>query len=251
MTQRYRMTVEYHGGDLVGFQRQTNGMSVQQALEDAIEKFCGEEVRIHGSGRTDAGVHAEGQVVHVDLETDTDANRVMGAVNFHLKPHAVAVLDCEAVSDDFHARFNAIARHYRYLIVNRRAPLTIDRGLAWHVPVPLDADAMHDAAQRLVGDYDFTTFRSIHCQAKSPVKTLDRLDVMRHGDDISIIAEARSFLHHQVRSMAGTLKLVGEGKWSADDVSAALDAKDRTKLGLNAPPEGLYLVRAVYPDQAK
>jgi tRNA pseudouridine38-40 synthase len=245
---RYRMTIEYHGGPLVGFQRQTNGMSVQQAIEEAIYKFCGEDIRVFGSGRTDAGVHAEGQVIHIDLETDTTAHRVMGALNYHLKPLPVAVLDCEATDDSFHARFNATARHYRYLIVNRRAPLTIDKGLAWHVPAPLDAGAMHDAAQCLVGDQDFTTFRSIHCQAKSSVKTLDRLDVMRHGDDITIIAEARSFLHHQVRSMVGTLKLVGEGKWTKADVIQALEAKDRTQLGFNAPPEGLYLVRAVYPD---
>ena len=248
MTQRYRMTIEYHGGPLVGFQRQTNGMSVQQAIEEAIKKFCGEDVRVFGTGRTDAGVHAEGQVVHIDLETETHANKVMGALNYHLKPLPIAVLDCVAVSDEFHARFDAIARHYRYLIVNRRAPLTIDSGLAWHVPTPLDANAMHEAAQRLVGDHDFTTFRSIHCQAKSPEKTLDRLDVIRHGEELSIIAEARSFLHHQVRSMVGTLKLVGEGKWTADDVSRALEAKDRTELGFNAPPQGLYLVRAVYPD---
>jgi tRNA pseudouridine38-40 synthase len=242
------MTVEYNGGSLVGFQRQTNGMSVQQAIEDAVEKFCGEEVRVFGSGRTDAGVHAEGQVIHIDLDTDTQADKVMGAINYHVKPLPIAVLDCTAVSQDFHARFDAVARHYRYLIVNRRAPLTIDKGLAWHVPVPLDAEAMHDAARVLVGDHDFTTFRSIHCQAKSPVKTLDRLDVMRHGEEISIIAEARSFLHHQVRSMVGTLKLVGEGKWTKQNVIDALEAKDRTALGFNGPPEGLYLVRAVYPD---
>jgi len=248
LTQRYRMTVEYHGGPMVGFQRQKNGMSVQQAIEEAVEKFCGEEVRVFGSGRTDAGVHAEGQVIHIDLETETTSDKVMGAINYHVKPLPISVLDCAAVSQDFHARFDAIARHYRYLIVNRRAPLTIDKGLAWHVPVPLDAEAMHDAAQVLVGDHDFTTFRSIHCQAKSPVKTLDRLDVIRHGEEISIMAEARSFLHHQVRSMVGTLKLVGEGKWTKQDVIDALEAKDRSALGFNGPPQGLYLVRAVYPD---
>lgn len=251
MTTRYRMTIEYHGGGLVGFQRQLKGTSVQQAIEEAIEKFCDEEVRVFGSGRTDAGVHAEGQVIHIDLEIDTNAHKVMGALNFHLKPLAISVLDCVAADPEFNARFDAIARHYRYLIVNRRAPLTIDRGLAWLVPQPLDADLMHRAAQCLVGDHDFTTFRSIHCQSKSPVKTLDRLDVIRHGEEISIIAEARSFLQHQVRSMVGTLKLVGEGKWSIDDLVRALEAKDRTQLGFNAPPEGLYLVRAVYPDEAK
>ncbi len=248
MSTRYRMTVEYHGGPMVGFQRQTNGMSVQQALEDAFAKFCGHEVRIFGSGRTDAGVHAEGQVVHVDLEKPIAARTIMGAANFHMKPLPVAVLDCEEVSSDFHARFDAIARHYRYLIINRRAPLALDKGLAWHVPQALDSDAMHEAAQRLVGHHDFTTFRSVQCQAKSPVKSLDRLDVIRHGEEISVIAEARSFLHHQVRSMVGTLKLVGEGKWTADDVTSALEARDRMALGLNGPPEGLYLTRVIYPD---
>ncbi len=244
---RYRLTIEYDGGPFVGFQRQSNGPSVQQAIEEAIEAFSGESATLFGAGRTDTGVHAEGQVVHFDLEQDKSAREVMGALNYHLKPNPVAVLEADVADPEFHSRFDAIARHYRYRIINRRAPLTFDQGYAWQVAVPLDAKAMHDAAQRLVGYHDFTTFRSIHCQAQSPLKTLDRLDVMRHGNEISVTAEARSFLHHQVRSMVGTLKLVGEGKWSADDVQAALEAADRHALGFNAPPDGLYLTRVVYP----
>ncbi|MBI1180844.1 MAG: tRNA pseudouridine(38-40) synthase TruA [Alphaproteobacteria bacterium] len=244
---RYRLTIEYDGGPFVGFQRQSNGPSVQEALERAVAAYCGEAVTVTGAGRTDAGVHAEGQVVHFDLATEKRAREVQNALNHHLKPDPVAVLETAEADPEFHARFDAIARHYRFRIVNRRAPLTFDRGLAWHVPVPLDAAAMHEAAQRLVGRHDFTTFRSVHCQAQSALKTLDRLDVMRHGDEITVIAEARSFLHHQVRSMVGTLKLVGEGKWTAGDVTAALEARDRQRLGLNAPPEGLYLTRVMYP----
>jgi tRNA pseudouridine38-40 synthase len=244
---RYRLTIEYDGGPFVGFQRQTNGPSIQASLERAIEKFCGEAVTVTGAGRTDTGVHAEGQVVHFDLTADKSANEVRNAVNHHLKPDPVAVLDAAVADSAFHARFDAIGRAYRFRIVNRRAPLTFDRGLAWQVPVPLDADAMHAGAQRLVGRHDFTTFRSVHCQAQSPLKTLDRLDVMRHGDEIIVIAEARSFLHHQVRSMVGTLKLVGEGRWTPGDVTAALEARDRQRLGLNAPPDGLYLTKVIYP----
>jgi tRNA pseudouridine38-40 synthase len=244
---RYRLTIEYDGGPFVGFQRQSNGPSVQAALEGAIQKFCGEAVTVTGAGRTDAGVHAEGQVVHFDLGAEKSPNEIRNALNHHLKPDPVAVLDADVAAPEFHARFDAIGRAYRFRIVNRRPPLTFDYGLAWHVPVPLDADAMHQAAQRLVGRHDFTTFRSVHCQAQSPLKTLDRLDVMRHGDEVTVIAEARSFLHHQVRSMVGTLKLVGEGKWTADDVTDALEARDRQRLGLNAPPEGLYLTKVVYP----
>ncbi|MFN3230970.1 MAG: tRNA pseudouridine(38-40) synthase TruA [Alphaproteobacteria bacterium] len=246
---RYRLTIEYDGGPFVGFQRQTNGPSVQQSIEDAIEAFSGETATLFGAGRTDTGVHAEGQVVHFDLEQDKSAHEVMGALNYHLKPDPVAVLNAAIADPEFHARFDAIARHYRYRIINRRAPLTIDRGYAWRVGVPLDGNAMHEAAQRLVGHHDFTTFRSIHCQAQSPVKTLDRLDVMRHADEVTVIAEARSFLHHQVRSMVGTLKLVGEGKWSADDVQAALEARNRHALGFNAPPDGLYLTNVIYPEK--
>lgn len=244
---RYRLTIEYDGGPFVGFQHQANGMSVQQAIEEAIEKFSGETVRLFGAGRTDAGVHALAQVVHFDLVRAEDADTVQGALNFHLKPAPIAVLEAAQVADDFHARFDATGRHYEYRIVNRRAPLTVDAGKAWHVPTPLDAGAMHAAAQILVGTHDFTTFRATRCQSKTPVKTLDRLDVARHGEWITVVAEARSFLHHQVRSMVGTLALVGEGKWSPKDVKDALEACDRTALGHNAPPEGLYLTRVLYP----
>lgn len=243
---RYRLTIEYDGGPFVGFQHQANGMSVQQALEEAIEKFCGEKIRLIGAGRTDAGVHAAGQVVHFDLARAEDADTVQGALNFYLRPAPISVLEAAEVADDFHARFDATARHYEYRIVNRRAPLAMDAGKAWHVPAPLDADAMHTAAQFLVGTHDFTTFRATRCQAKSPVKTLDVLRVERSGERITVWAQARSFLHHQVRSMVGTLVRVGEGKWTPEDVKAALEAKDRTALGLNAPPEGLTLTRVLY-----
>ena len=243
---RYRLILEYDGLPFVGWQYQDNGLSVQEVVEEAIFRYAGERVRTTAAGRTDSGVHALGQTVHFDIPRSVDPEEVREALNFHLRPHPVAVLEAAVAADHFNARIDATARHYRYRINNRRAPPTIDRGRAWWVPRPLDADAMHEAAQRLVGHHDFTTFRSIRCQAKSPLKTLDRLDVERQGDEIIVHAEARSFLHHQVRSMVGTLKLVGEGKWSAGDVAAALEARDRKALGLNAPPEGLYLVRVLY-----
>ena len=246
---RYKLTVEYDGGPFVGFQRQDNGPSVQEAIETAIENYCGEQIRVFGAGRTDTGVHAEGQVIHFDTEADKNANEVLNALNYHLKPDPIAIVACVVADPDFHARFDAIARHYRFRIIDRRPPLTFERGLAWHVPKRLDTAAMHQAAQRLVGNHDFTTFRSVQCQAQSPVKTLDRLDISRAGDEITVIAEARSFLHHQVRSMVGTLKLVGEGKWTGDDITNALEACDRQALGFNAPPEGLYLTRVVYPEK--
>ena len=243
---RWKLTLEYDGGNFVGWQRQDNGPSVQQALEDAVAKFCGESVTAHAAGRTDAGVHATGQVAHVDIAKDTTAETVRDALNFHLKPAPIAVVACDAVGEEFHARFSATGRAYLYRIVNRRAPLTLDRGRAWQVGPALDAAAMHDAAQALVGHHDFTSFRAALCQANSPMKTLDRLDVMRHGPEISVIAEARSFLHHQVRNMVGTLKLVGEGKWSAADVARALAARDRAAAGPTAPPDGLYLTGVRY-----
>ena len=243
---RYRLTLEYDGGPFVGWQRQDNGRSVQLALEDAVRATVQEDCLVYGAGRTDAGVHALAQVAHVDIAKEIDPQRLMAAINFHVRPHPVSVTECSIAVGDFHARFSAVGRAYLYRIVNRRAPLAIDRGHAWLVSVPLDADAMHEAAQRLVGHHDFTTFRAAPCQAKSPVKSLDRLDVMRQGEEIQVIAEARSFLHHQVRNMVGTLRLVGEGKWSADDVTRALDARDRAVGGPTAPPDGLYLTRVVY-----
>lgn len=239
--QRFKLLIEYDGRPFCGWQRQESVLSVQQVLEDALLALTdGERVVVQGSGRTDAGVHARAQVAHVDLERDISADNLQGAFNYHIKSHPVSVTHVEKVDDEFHARFSALKRHYEYVIVNRRAPLTFDRGLAWHVKAQLDAEAMHDAAQVLVGKHDFTTFRHAHCQAESPVKTLDYLRVARDGDRVSIRTGARSFLHHQVRSITGTLQLVGLGKWSRDDVTAALEARDRAALGINAPPDGLY-----------
>ncbi|HEY4274784.1 MAG TPA: tRNA pseudouridine(38-40) synthase TruA [Rhizomicrobium sp.] len=244
---RYRLTLEYDGGPFVGWQRQDNGPSVQGALEDAIEKFSGARVTVTGAGRTDAGVHALGQVAHFDLEKEFAADKVRDALNHFLRPAPVVVLDAAVMDSEFHARFSATGRHYLYRILNRRSPPALDDGQVWHVAVALDADAMHHAAQTLVGQHDFTTFRAAECQAQSPVKTLDRLDVFRRGAEIHIEASARSFLHHQIRSFTGTLKLAGEGKWSARDVAAALAARDRSRCGPVAPPDGLYLVRVDYP----
>jgi len=239
--QRFKLTIEYDGRPFVGWQRQKNGPSVQAAIEDTFKIFAPrEEIRVTGSGRTDAGVHALGQVAHVDLERPMSPDELQGAINYHLKPNPVAITKVEAVDQEFNARFSATKRHYVYRIVNRRAPLTFDRGLKWHVKTSLDAEAMHDAAQTLVGQHDFTTFRHVACQAKSPVKTMDYLHVERDGEQISLFAGARSFLHHQIRSIVGTLKLVGGGNWSRADVKAALEARDRQALGLNAPPDGLY-----------
>jgi tRNA pseudouridine38-40 synthase len=243
---RYKLTIEYDGTPFVGWQVQDNGLSVQGVLVEAVLAFTGERTAIGGAGRTDAGVHALGQVAHVDLARDWPPDTARDALNAHLRPHPVAVLLAERVADDFDARFSATRRHYRYRIVNRRADLALEAQRAWRVPRPLDARAMHDAAQRLVGRHDFTTFRSTECQAKSPVKTLDRLDVMRDGDEVDVIAVARSFLHNQVRSMVGSLVHVGEGKWSADDLAAALAARDRAACGQVVPPQGLYLVRVEY-----
>ena len=243
---RFKLTIEYDGGGFVGWQRQKNGPSVQQALEDAVLAFCGEKVSAQAAGRTDAGVHALGQCVHLDLARDASPDRVREAINFHLKPAPVAVLAAAVVDGDFHARFSAVRRRYLYRIVNRRAPLTLARGRAWLVRPALDAAAMHAAACLLVGRHDFTSFRSVHCQAPSPVRTLDRLTVEREGEGIAIAAEARSFLHHQVRNMVGSLKLVGEGKWRASDLRDALAARDRAAAGPTAPAEGLYLVGVDY-----
>jgi len=243
---RYKLVLEYDGTPFVGWQVQDNGTSVQGVITDAIAAFTGERVTVSGAGRTDAGVHALGQVAHVDLAKDWDDETVRDAINAHLRPHPVAVLTAERVDEDFDARFSAIRRHYLFRIVNRRANLALEQNRAWRIARPLDDTAMHVAAQKLVGRHDFTTFRAAECQAKSPVKTLDRLDVVRNGEEVRILAMARSFLHHQVRSMVGSLVHVGEGKWSGDDLGAALAACDRSACGQVAPPQGLYLVRVEY-----
>ena len=243
---RYKLILEYDGAPFAGWQIQAEGLTVQGTLTAAVEALSGEKTLVQGAGRTDAGVHARGQVAHVDLAKDWDSDTVRDALNAHLRPHPVAILSAEKVSDAFNARTSAIKRHYLYRILNRRPDLTFDLKYAWRVPRPLDAEAMHGAAQRLVGKHDFTTFRSTECQAKSPVKTLDALNVVRDGHDINITAVARSFLHNQVRSMVGSLVAVGEGKWSADDLARALAARDRAVCGPVAPPDGLYLVQVDY-----
>jgi tRNA pseudouridine38-40 synthase len=244
--QRYRLTIEYDGTGLVGWQRQPNGLSVQEVLETAFERFCGAAVTVWGSGRTDAGVHALGQSAHVDLPRAYDAETIRGAVNFHLRPHRVALLEAAEAAPGFDARRSARLRRYLYRILNRRAPPALEAGRVWHIGTPLDVEAMHAAAQLLVGHHDFTTFRDTLCQAKSPMRTLDRLAVFRRGEEVVIETEARSFLHHQVRNMAGSLKFVGIHRWRADDLAAALAARDRRRGGPTAPPEGLYLVEVVY-----
>ncbi len=243
---RYRIILEYDGAGMIGWQRQADGVSVQALVEAAVFAFRGERVVVHGAGRTDAGVHALGQVAHFDLQRAAAPDTIAGALNQHLKPHPVAVLAAARAADDFHARISATRRHYRYRIVNRRAPLTLGRDRAWRVARPLDAAAMADAAAVLVGNHDFTSFRAADCQAKSPVKTLDRLAVRRDGEVIEIAATARSFLHNQVRAMVGTLSLVGTGEWTAADVAAALTARDRSAAGPTAPAEGLYLSAVDY-----
>ena len=244
---RYRLVVEYDGTPFVGWQHQQNGRSIQEVLEAAILRFTGEAVRVHCAGRTDAGVHATHQVVHLDLARQWPVDTVRDAANAHLRPHPVAVIAAAEVASGFHARASAIQRHYRYRILNRRAPPTVDRDRVWHVPWPLDAEPMQEAARMLRGRHDFTTFRSSECQALSPIRTLERLDVARSGQDILIEVSARAFLHHQVRSMTGTLMLVGAGKWSPERVRAALEARSRSACGPMAPPSGLTLVGVDYP----
>ncbi|MBL8587840.1 MAG: tRNA pseudouridine(38-40) synthase TruA [Methylobacteriaceae bacterium] len=244
---RFKLTIEYDGRPFVGWQRQANGLSVQQALETAVAAIQPARATIHGAGRTDAGVHATAQVAHVDLIRDWRGDRLRDALNAHLRPHPVSVVEAAAAAADFEARFDAVKRHYVYRLLNRRAPPTLARGLVWHVARALDAAAMQAAAQRLLGRHDFSTFRAAECQANSPVRTLDRLDVTRAGDMIEVHASARSFLHHQVRSMVGSLEHVGSGKWTADDLEDALHARERARCGQVAPPDGLYLIGVDYP----
>ncbi len=247
---RYRFTIEYDGTAFVGWQIQPAGASVQGSLEDAVLKLTGERVSVRGAGRTDAGVHARGQVAHFDLEREWPPSKLRDGTNFYLKPNDAVVLECWEVPPDFDARFSATARHYLYRILARRAPPALERKHVWWLPRDLDAGAMHEAAQVLVGRHDFTTFRATQCQAKSPIRTLDRLDVTHEGDEIHIAASARSFLHNQVRSMVGSLKLIGEGKWNSADLRDALESRDRTNCGPVAPPTGLYLMGVDYEPPA-
>ena len=244
---RWRLTIEYDGGPFMGWQRQEHGPSDQQALEGALNAMTGELATVHAAGRTDAGVHALAMAAHVDIAKEVTPHRLKEGLNALLRPDPVAVLAAEPVAGDWHARFSCVGRRYLYRIANRRAPLTLDAGRAWRIGPALDLAAMREGASYLVGRHDFTTFRSVQCQSDSPVKTLDALTVEREEDEIHIRAEARSFLHHQVRSMTGCLALVGLGRWQPDDMRKALEAKDRAALGLNAPPEGLYFVEASYP----
>ncbi len=245
---RYRLTIEYDGAGLVGWQRQPQGLSVQEALETAVARFCGEQVTVHGAGRTDAGVHALGQAAHLDLARTVPAEVLRSAVNHHLRPAAISVLTAAPAPAAFDARLSAVLRVYVYRILNRRAPAALERGRVWRVAPPLDAEAMRAGARHLVGHHDFTTFRDRLCQARSPLRTLDALEISQIGDEIRIEARARSFLHRQVRNMAGTLELVGLGRWQPDDVAAALAARDRRAGGPTAPAAGLYLIEVKYPD---
>jgi tRNA pseudouridine38-40 synthase len=245
---RCKLTIEYCGAGFVGWQRQRNGLSIQEALETAVRRFCGERVTVFGAGRTDAGVHALAQVAHLDLPRAAPPDEIRGAVNHHLKPYAISVLSVETVPPEFDARLSANGRRYLYRILNRRAPPALDRGRVWHVAPPLDVARMRDGAAHLIGHHDFSTFRDSLCQARSPVKTLDALDVTQAENEIHITAAARSFLHHQVRNMVGTLKLVGLGRWHPDDVAGALAARDRRAGGPTAPAEGLALVAVRYDD---
>jgi tRNA pseudouridine38-40 synthase len=247
---RWRLTIEYDGGPFMGWQRQEHGPSVQQALEEALRRMTGEEAQFIAAGRTDAGVHALAMSAHADVMKSLTPHRLREGLNALVRPQPISVLEVEEVADDWHARFSCVGRRYLYRILDRRAPAALDAGRVWHIAVPLNVEAMRDAAAYLIGRHDFTTFRSAHCQSDSPVKTLDRLDVSKVGEEIHVTAAARSFLHHQVRSMVGCLALVGRGQWRADDIRQSLEARDRAALGFNAPPHGLYFVEAVYPESA-
>ena len=244
---RWKLTVEYDGGPFVGWQRQAIGVSVQSAIETALTRMTGAPATVHAAGRTDAGVHAMAMEAHVDIAKPLTDHRLREGINALLRPAPVSILAVEPVADDWHARFSCTGRRYLYRILNRRSPPALDRGRVWSIAAPLDLAAMMEGAAHLVGSHDFTTFRSVHCQSASPVKTLDVLAVERVGDEVHLRAAARSFLHHQVRSMVGCLAMVGRGQWSPDDIRVALEARDRAALGLNAPPEGLYFVGAEYP----
>lgn len=246
---RFALTLEFDGTPFFGLQRQGHGPSVQQSVEEAAERIVGHPVTLHAAGRTDAGVHALAMRCHFDSDKTITPFRLSEALNAHLRPDPIAVTHCEEVSEEWHARFSCIGRAYEYRILNRRAPPTLEVNRVWHVPQPLDTDAMHRAAQALVGKHDFTTFRSVQCQAASPLKTLDRLAVRREGEHVLVEAAARSFLHHQVRSMVGCLALVGMGRWREEQLAAALAARNRQKLGFNASPDGLYFVKAIYPGE--
>jgi tRNA pseudouridine38-40 synthase len=244
---RWRLTIEFDGGPFMGWQRQDHGPSVQQAIEQALARMTGELPTVHAAGRTDAGVHALAMSAHVDIEKSLTEHRLRDGVNALVRPQPISILTASPVEDDWHARFSCVGRRYLYRILNRRAPPALDSGRVWHIGVPLDAEAMAEGASMLVGRHDFTTFRSAQCQSDSPVKTLDRLDVNREGEEIHVRVAARSFLHHQVRSMVGCLAMVGRGQWRASDIKSALEARDRAALGFNAPPYGLYFVEAIYP----
>ena len=244
---RWRLTIEYDGGPFMGWQRQDHGPSIQQTLEEALERMIGEQTQVLAAGRTDAGVHALAMSAHVDVMKSLTPHRLREGLNALVRPHPISVLEVEPVADDWHARFSCVGRRYLYRILNRRAPPALHTGRVWNIPVTLDIDAMREGAAHLIGRHDFTTFRSAQCQSDSPVKTLDELDVQKAGEEIHVTAAARSFLHHQVRSMVGCLALVGRGQWSPEDMRKALEARDRSALGFNAPPHGLYFVEALYP----
>ncbi len=244
---RWKLTIEYDGRDFFGWQKQTKDISVQQVIEEAIENFSSEKARLFVAGRTDTGVHARAQIAHFDLQKEYDPIEVQGAINFHVKEHCVSIISAEIVPDNFHARFDAISRSYRYLIINRRPTLALNKGKAWHFPRPLALAPMQEAAALLIGDHDFSTFRAHHCQAKSPLKTMDEIDIEQKGEMFVFNVRARSFLYHQVRNIVGSLSLVGTGKWSVADFNAALQAADRTKGGPTAPAEGLYFWEVAYP----
>jgi tRNA pseudouridine38-40 synthase len=247
---RWRLTIEYDGGPFMGWQRQDHGPSVQQSLEEALQRMTGENTQVHAAGRTDAGVHALAMAAHVDVQRDVTPHRLREGLNALVRPRPISILDVQPVAEDWHARFSCLGRRYLYRILNRRAPAALDAGRVWHLPVPLDVDAMADGATHLIGRHDFTTFRSAQCQSDSPVKTLDRLEVANIGEEVHVTAAARSFLHHQVRSMVGCLAMVGRGQWTPEDMKKALEARDRAALGFNAPPDGLYFVEAIYPEKA-